>query len=125
MEASNIQYLRGYPFGMFFAEVTMLMRDGLRLKSGEREPPRRYTVTILESDRGHNNSGRNVVEASLYVSYGTAQMAGRGRLIDPVIVPYKGDGFLLSGIEMDSQKIDGEFRMIEHRQVWLVVPVER
>jgi len=108
---------------MFFAEVTFLMREGQRLKKSEREPPQRFTVTILESDRGHNNSGRNIVEASLYVSYGTAQMAGRGRIIDPVIVPYKGEGFLLSGIELDSQ--DAGKIISEHRQVWLVVPVPR
>lgn len=70
-----------------FAEVTFLMRDGLRLKNIERAPPKRFTVTILESDRSHNNSGRNIVEASLYVSYGSAQMAGRGRIMDPVILP--------------------------------------
>lgn len=103
---------------MFFAEVTFLMREGLRLKVGERAPPLRVTVTIRESDRDKNNSARNLVEASLYVSYGTAQMSGRGRLTDPVIVPHSGHGFLLSGIELESNPTD----IIEHRQVWLVVP---
>lgn len=110
---------------MFFAQVTFLMRQGLRLKPAERDPPGRYTVTILESDRDKNSSARNVVEASLYVSYGTAQMASRGRLIDPVIVPYKGAGFLLSGTELYTETIAGVNKMWEHRQVWLVVPVER
>ncbi|RUR69085.1 hypothetical protein EJP67_18670 [Variovorax guangxiensis] len=110
---------------MFFAEVTFLMRQGLRLKPAERDPPGRYTITILESDRDKNNSGRNIVEASLYVSYGTAQMAGRGRITDPVIVPYKGAGFLLSGTELHAEFIDGLQKVWEHRQVWLVVPVER
>lgn len=110
---------------MFFAEVTFLMRNGLRLKPGERAPPGRYTVSILESDRDKNNSARNLVEVSLYVSHGTAQMAGRGRLVDPVIVPFKGPGFLLSGTELDSQQVDGELRMFEHRQVWHVLPVEK
>lgn len=110
---------------MFFAEVTPLMRQGLRLKVGERAPPMRVTVTILESDRDKNNSARNLVEASLYVSYGTAQMAGRGRITDPVIVPHKGAGFLLSGTELDGQTVEGVQRVWEHRQVWLVVPVER
>ncbi len=53
---------------MFFAEVTFLMRKGLRLKRSERDPPRRYTVTLLESDRDRNSSARNTVEASLYVN---------------------------------------------------------
>ncbi|QNK65899.1 hypothetical protein [Variovorax sp. PAMC26660] len=110
---------------MFFAEVTPLMRQGLRLKVGERDAPMRVTVTILESDRDKNNSARNLVEASLYVSYGTAQMASRGRITDPVIVAHKGPGFLLSGTELDSQTVDGVHRVWEHRQVWLVVPVER
>ena len=114
-----------YPAPMFFAEVTFLMRNGLRLKPGERAPPARYTVTILESDRDRNNSARNLVEVSLYVSHGTAQMASRGRLIDPVIMPFKGAGFLLSGTEMDAQQVDGELRTFEHRQVWHVVPVAR
>lgn len=111
---------------MFFAEVTVLMRHGLRLKPGERDPPRRYTITILESDRDRNNSRRNLIEASLYVSYGTAQMAGRGRITDPVIMAHKGPGFLLSGTEMHAEMGDnGVQKVWEHRQVWLVVPVER
>jgi hypothetical protein len=110
---------------MFFAEVTPLMRAGLRLKVGERAPPMRVTVTILESDRDKNNSARNLVEVSLYVSYGTAQMSGRGRIIDPVILPHKGAGLLISGIELQSEVVDEDRKMWEHRQVWLVVPVER
>jgi len=110
---------------MFFAEVTFLMRNGLRLKPAERAPAGRYTVTILESDRDKNNSARNLVEVSLYVSHGTAQMAGRGRLIDPVLMPFKGPGFLISGTELEAQQIDGAPRLFEHRQVWHVVPVER
>jgi len=80
---------------MFFADVTFLMRNGLRLKPSERMPAARYTVTILESDRDKNNSARNLVVANLYVSYGTAQMAGRGCLVDPDILAFKGPGFLL------------------------------
>jgi len=110
---------------MFFAVVTFLMRNGLRLKPAERDPPARYTITILESDRDRNNSARNLVEASLYVSYGTAQMAGRGRITDPVILPFKGPGFLISGTELDAQHVDGKLKVFEHRQVWHVVPVER
>jgi hypothetical protein len=64
---------------MFLALVTLLRRQGLRLRKGERDPPRRLMVTVLESDRDHNNAGRNTVEASLYEAYGTARMSGRGR----------------------------------------------
>lgn len=110
---------------MFFAEVTPLMRQGLRLKVSERAPPLRVTVTILESDRDRNNSARNLVEAHLYVSYGTAQMAGRGRISDPTVMAYKGAGFLLSGTELHTETVDGEQRTWEHRQVWLVVPAVR
>lgn len=110
---------------MFFAEVTFLMRDGLRLKPAERQPPIRGTMTILESDRARNNSKRNLTHASLYIAYGTAQMASRGDLIDPVIRPYNGPGFLLSGTQLRSEFIDGELRIFEHRQVWHVVPTER
>lgn len=38
----------------------------------------RVIVTILESDRGRNNSARNLIEAILYVSYETVQMAAAG-----------------------------------------------
>ncbi|WP_422086400.1 hypothetical protein [Variovorax sp.] len=110
---------------MFFAEVTPLMRKGLRLKKRERERPLRVTVTILESDREKNNSARNLTEVSLYVSYGIAQMASRGRLTDPVIRPYKGPGFLIEGTELNTEMVDGECRVWEHRQVWHVLPVER
>lgn len=82
-------------------------------------------MTILESDRDRNGSKRNLVQASLYVSHGTAQMASRGDLIDPVILPYKGAGFLMSGTELDAATIDGELRVFERRQVWHVLPVEK
>jgi len=108
---------------MFFAEVTPLMHNGRRLKPNERAAPMRVTVTILESDRDRNNFRRNIVEASLYVSYGISQMASRGRLVDPVILPHAGPGFLLSGIELEAT--DAGQTISEHRQVWLVVPVER
>lgn len=117
--------IQRYAGAMFFAEVTFLMRDGFRLRRSERDPPRRYMVTLLESDRDKNNSGRNIAEASLYVSYGTAQMASRGRIIDPVLVPYDGPGFLWSGTELGTEMIDGAPRVKEFRQVWHIVPVGR
>lgn len=82
-------------------------------------------VTVLESDRGHNNVGRNTVEASLYEAYGTARMSGRGRMIDPVIVPYKGLGVLFAGTEIEAETTDGQLLVREYRQAWLCVPVER
>lgn len=110
---------------MFFAEVTLLRRQGLRLRKGERDPPRRLMVTVLESDREHNNAGRNTVEASLYEAYGTSRMSGRGRMIDPVIVPYKGPGVLFAGTEIEAETIDGQLLVREFRQAWLCVPVDR
>lgn len=110
---------------MFFAEVTLLMREGERLRKRDRAPAQRVTVTILESDRDTNNSNRNLTQASLYVGYGTAQKASREILIDPVILPYNGPGFLWSGIEPHAVTIDGEMRIFEHRQVWHVLPVEK
>jgi len=108
---------------MFFAEVTFLMRKGLRLKAAERNPPIRATVIIRESDRDRNNSGRNLVEAMLFEHWGLPQARSAGRISDPMILPFKGNGFLLSGIELESQ--DAGNTISEHRQVWLVVPVER
>ncbi|MFM9922766.1 hypothetical protein VLK31_07230 [Variovorax sp. H27-G14] len=110
---------------MFFAEVTFLMRNGLRLKPAERQPPLRATVMIRDSDRDKNNSGRNLVEVMLFEHWGLAQARSAGRMSDPVILPFKGAGFLLSGIELDPQQVGGEPRMLEHRQVWHVVPAER
>ncbi|MGJ7529874.1 hypothetical protein [Variovorax sp. GB1P17] len=97
------------------------MSQGLRLKFGERPQPMRVTVMIRDSDRDKNNSGRNLVEAMLFENWGLPQARSAGRISDPVILPFKGSGFLLSGIELDSHA-DG---IAEHRQVWLVVPVER
>jgi hypothetical protein len=108
---------------VFFAEVTFLMRAGLRLKSAEREPPIRATVIIRDSDRDKNNSGRNLVEVMLFEHWGLPQARSAGRISDPMILPFKGNGFLLSGIELESQ--DAGNVISEHRQVWLVVPVDR
>ena len=110
---------------MFFAEVTFLMRNGLRLGPAEREPPLRVTVMIRESDRDTNNSKRNLVEAMLFEHWGLAQARSAGRISDPVMLPFKGKGFLLSGVELEGQAVGGESRIFEHRQVWHVVPVER
>ena len=109
---------------MFFAEVTLLRRQGLPLCKAERDPPRRLTVTILESDREHNNSGRNTVEASLDEAHGTSRMSGRGRIIDPVIVPFKGPELLLADIEIETEAVDDQLQIKEHRQVWLCAPVK-
>lgn len=106
---------------MFFAEVTPLMRQGLRLQAGERAPPMRVTVMIRDSDRDKNNSGRNLVELMLFENWGLPQARSAGRISDPVILPFAGSGFLLSGTELESRE-DG---IAEHRQVWLVVPVGR
>lgn len=110
---------------MFLAEVTLLMRDGLRLKRGERGPPLRVTVMIRESDRDKNSSSRNLVEVMLFEHWGIPQARSAGRISDPVVLPYKGPGFLLAGTELCSESIDGERRMLEHRQVWHVVPAGR
>lgn len=107
---------------MFLAEVTPLMRDGLRLKKDERGPPLRVTVMIRESDREKNNSSRNLVEVMLFEHWGIPQARSAGRISDPAVLPYKGPGFLLAGTELCSYSIDGESRMLEHRQVWHVVP---
>jgi len=106
---------------MIFAEVTALMRNGLRLSKAEREPPQRVTVMIRESDRNKNNSARNLIEVVLFEHWGIPQARAAGRISDPVILPYKGPGFLLSGVEIESRD-DG---IAEHRQVWHVVPVAR
>lgn len=110
---------------MFFAEVTFLMRNGLRLGPAERDSPLRVTVMIRESDRDKNNSKRNLVEAMLFEHWGLAQARSAGRISDPVILPFAGRGFLLSGTELNAQTADGVQRVWEHRQVWHVVPAQR
>lgn len=60
----------------------------------------------IQSDRGKKNSARNLVEPSLYVNHGTAQMPSRGRITVPEILRHKGAGFLPSGVELDSQDVD-------------------
>jgi len=51
----------------------------------------------------------------------TPQARSAGRITDPTLLPYKGNGFLLSGIELDT----GNDGTAEYRQVWLVIPVEQ
>lgn len=110
---------------MFLAYVTPLMRHGLRLKPGERGAPLRVTVMIRESDRDTNNSARNLVTAALYENWGIPQARSAGQISDPVILPYKGPGFLIAGMELATDEIDGTRRLFEHRQVWHVVPAGR
>ncbi|RTD94176.1 hypothetical protein EJO68_10240 [Variovorax atrisoli] len=106
---------------MFLADVTFLMRHGLRLRSSQREAPMRVSVQIRESDRDTNNSGRNLTEVMLFENWGLPQARSAGRITDPTLLPYKGNGFLLSGIELDT----GNDGTAEYRQVWLVIPVEQ
>lgn len=70
----------------------------------ERPPGGLANAVDLESDRDHNNVGRNTVEASLCEAYGT-QMSGRGRLIDPVVVLYKGLGVLFADAEAEAENL--------------------
>lgn len=110
---------------MFSADVTFLMRCGRRLKPAQRDAPLRATVMIRESDRATNNAARNLIEVMLFEHWGKPQARSAGRLSDPVLLAHKGTGILISGNEIDSQFVDGEQLLFEHRQVWLVVPAAR
>ncbi len=103
-----------------------MMRKGERLSARDRAPPQRLMVTILESDRDRNNSHLNLTEVSLYEAYGTARMASRGRITDPIIRPFSGNGMLIAGTELDSEVgPDGVRKIFEHKQTWLCNPVTR
>jgi hypothetical protein len=109
---------------VFFAEVTVMMRKGERLAPRDRAPPQRLMVTILEIDRDRNNSGLNLTQVSLYEAYGTARMAGRGSMTDPIIRPFSGKGILIAGTELDSEVgPDGVRKIFEHKQTWLCNPI--
>lgn len=45
------------------------------------------------------------------------RMRGLASLCDPVLLPYKSDGILIAGIELESAE-RGQ-KIWEHRQVWL------
>lgn len=102
---------------MFLADVTPMMCKGIRLKHRERE---RLLVTVMirDSDRGTNNSARNLVEVMLFQNWGLPQARSAGRISDPMLLPFSGPGMLVQGTEIET--VNGETS--EHRQVWHVIP---
>ncbi len=82
----------------------------------------RGTFRITEMDRATNNLKRNIVKVDLWAAYGETRMRGLASLVDPVLLPFEGDGLLIAGIEL--QSTDGGRKVWEHRQVWLCHPAE-
>ncbi|VTU20197.1 hypothetical protein SRS16CHR_02594 [Variovorax sp. SRS16] len=97
----------------------MLRNRSRRLGRGELVAPLRGTLRITEADRATNNFKRNLLVANLWDSYGESRMRGLATLFDPVLLPYKGDGWLIAGTELHSEGQE----LCEHRQVWLCRPV--
>jgi len=98
-------------------DVLLLRQKGLRVPRDQWGPSLRGTLRITEMDRVTNNFKRNIVKAELWRAYGDTCMRGLASLCDPVLLPYKGDGLLIAGIELESAEC-GQ-KIWEHRQVWL------
>ena len=71
-------------------------------------------------DRESNNFKRNVTKVELWAAYNQPRMRGLVSLTDPMLLPYKGEGILIAGVELHSE--DGGQTISEHRQVWLCSP---
>jgi len=101
-----------------FYDVTLLRRQGLRLRRSDLEPPLRGTLRITEMDRAINNSKRNLLRVDLWAAFETSRMRNLASMSDPVLLPTMGDGLLIAGTELQSE---GD-RIWEHRQIWLCRP---
>lgn len=99
-------------------DVVLLRKNGERLAKHQRPPFLRGTIRIAEMDRQHNHFKRNIVNIHLWQAFGSMSKRGLANMVDPVLLPYDGPGFVIAGTEIEAS---GD-TIIEHRQVWLCVP---
>ena len=98
--------------------VTMLRRNGMRLRRSELSPP--VVADLHMYDWKENNSFRRairVVELRRRVGSIDQPFA---KLVDPDLVAVQGSAFVFRGIEIEAK----EGRVYEHEQVWRVTPTE-
>lgn len=102
-------------------EVIVLRKAGVRLKRADWPAPMFGNLRISDWDGAHNSFKRNVRQAELWEDHPTIKRMLRRPIFDPVILRTVDDGFLLSGIEIES--VDAGQVIAEHVQLWLCRPV--
>lgn len=95
-----------------FCAITLLRKEGLRLRREEWAAPVHGRLTIR--DDAANNFRRTVRQANLLARDGTTERAAE-LLFDPVIFRDLPDGFVMRGIELKAHA----GRLWEFEQVWM------
>lgn len=98
-------------------EVTILMRNGKRLKKQELAKPIRTFLEVRSWDSHLPDIQRHVRVANLYVMAGKAK-AITASIFDPEVVTTTADGFVLRGKEV----VMTDQRKKEVEQMWLCRP---
>lgn len=104
--------------------VTALRLKGLRLKESEWPAAVVGQLVVDDWDGQANNFRRHLRKAELWMHIETTSRRPILTMYDPVVMKTVRGGFLLSGTELDGQKVDGEHRLFEHQQLWLVIPTD-
>ncbi|MBW8469834.1 MAG: hypothetical protein K0M67_16335 [Thiobacillus sp.] len=98
------------------ASITLLRRDGMRLRRDELAAPLAGELHMY--DWTHDNSfGRAVRVIELRQQVGSLLQAV-AMLTDPDLIAVKNGAMVFRGIEIEAR----EGRVYEHEQVWRVVP---
>lgn len=98
--------------------VTMLRRNGMRLKKAELDPP--VTADLHMYDWNDGNSFRRAIRVlELRRRVGSIDQPF-AKLVDPDLVTVNGASFVFRGVEIEAR--DG--RVFEHEQLWRVTPAE-
>lgn len=100
-------------------EVTLLRRQGLRLRQAELQPPIVGRLNVFDWEGKGNSRQRMIRVLEVRVTFNTTMEQPAARISDPVLIASLDGGTLVfAGIELESR--DG--RIYEHQQIWRVRP---
>lgn len=99
---------------VFYAEVTLLRREGRRLP--QREWPAPVYGLVRVQDNAHGNFRRLMRSLTLHEQIGVGSVRHALSLYDPYFLPSADGALLIAGIELCSAAGQG---VREHGQVWL------
>lgn len=98
--------------------VTMLRKDGMRLRRGELPSP--VVGEMHMYDWAENNSFKRAIRVlELRRRVGSIDQPF-AKLVDPDLVAVQGSAFVFRGIEIEAKG----GRVYEHEQVWRVTPAK-
>lgn len=100
-------------------EVTLLRRQGLRLRQAELAPPIVGRLNVFDWEASGNNKKRLIRVLEVLIESGWRIEQPAARMSDPALIASKDGGVLVfAGIE--TERRDG--RVYEHQQIWRVRP---